>query len=84
MALAVIRPVDTQQRIRDLIQQLHNNAEQERLLEETRQCVRHFEQVYNMPSTQVHQAIDAGDLEETLEVSRWILLFNILQRVDQA
>lgn len=84
MALAVNRPVDTQQRIRDLVMQMHNDAEQERLLEETRQCVRQFEQVYNLPSTQVHQAIDAGVLEETHEVSCWIFLFNILQRVDQA
>jgi hypothetical protein len=83
MALAVIRPVEAQQRIHDLLMQLHDSAEQQRLLEETRLCVMHYERAYNLSSDQIHRAIDAGDLVETMDVSHWILLYNLLQRVDE-
>jgi hypothetical protein len=83
MALAVIRPIDTQQRIHHLLMQWQNGTEQDRLLEEARQCVMHYERVYKLPSEHIHQAIDAGDLEETLDVSHWILLYNLLQRAGQ-
>jgi hypothetical protein len=81
MALAEIRPVHTQQRIHDLVLQWHSGAEQERLLEETRQCVRYYERAYNLSSDRIHEAIDAGELVENLDVSHWIFLCNILRRV---
>ena len=82
MALAVIRSVDMQQRIRDLLLQLDNVDEQTRLLEETRECVKQYERIYNVPSEDIHRAIDAGELVETLDVCRWIFLHNLLSRVE--
>jgi hypothetical protein len=82
MALAEIRPVDTQQRIRDLLLQLGNVDEQTRMLEETRECVKQYERIYNVPSEDIHRAIDAGELVETLDVCRWIFLYNLLSRVE--
>lgn len=83
MALAVIRPVDTQQRIHEMLMQLQNGSEQERLLDETRRCVMHYERTYNLPSDQIHEAIDAGSLVETADVARWIIMYNLLQRVGE-
>jgi hypothetical protein len=83
MALVVIRTPNTQHRIHDLLMQLHNDVEQQRLLDEARQCVFQLESKYKLSSDRIHEAIDAGDLVETLEVSHWILLYNLLQRVNQ-
>ena len=82
MALAEIRPLDTQQRIRNLLLQLDNVDEQTRMLEETRERVKQYERVYNLPSEDIHRAIDAGELVETLDVCRWIFLHNLLRRVE--
>ena len=43
-----------------------------------------YERVYNMPSERIHEAIDAGDLVETSDVSRWIIMHNLLRRVGEA
>jgi hypothetical protein len=84
MALAVIRPQTTQQRVHALLMQLHSGVGQERLIDEARECVQRYERVYHVQSECIHQAIDAGDLVETQDVSEWILLYNLLKRVDRA
>jgi hypothetical protein len=83
MALAVIRPVDLQQRMRDLFAQLDNEQAQVRLIDETRQRVKHYEDLYGIASQNIHRAIDAGELAETLEVCQWIFDYNLLRRVER-
>ncbi len=38
------------------------------------------ERRYNLSSDQIHAAIDAGTLEETLDVCNWILDYDLLER----
>ena len=38
------------------------------------------ERRYNLASDQIHAAIDAGKLEETLEVCNWIIDYDLLER----
>ncbi len=38
------------------------------------------ERHYNLPSDQIHAAIDAGTLEETAEVCNWIIDHDLLER----
>lgn len=52
-------------------------------LQELRDRVAAYEREFGMPSTEIHAAIDRGDLIETNEVCSWILAYHRLVRVDQ-
>lgn len=39
-----------------------------------------FERRYGVPSSRIHQAIDSGELYESLEVCDWIMDVELLQR----
>lgn len=43
--------------------------------------VKHFERQYGVPSSAVHAAIERGELKETQEVCRWILDYDLLERI---
>lgn len=47
---------------------------------ELKQRVVRYEVKFDMPSNQIHAAIDRGDLIETDEVCDWILTYEALER----
>lgn len=42
--------------------------------------VRAYEEKFGISSTEVHEAIESGQLQETLEVTKWIIDFERLSR----
>lgn len=43
--------------------------------------IKELEARYGISSDQIHEAIDNGELQETLEVCDWIMDYNLLQHV---
>jgi hypothetical protein len=65
-------------------QLLAEQAVIERYLESVRELeaqVLAYEQQFGIPSSDVHEAIDDGRLQETEDVCDWILDFEMLERV---
>ena len=56
---------------------------QRRYRDETRRNVERCERKFGIPSERIHQAIDDGTLEETLEVVEWIFDYNLLCRAGE-
>ncbi len=46
--------------------------------------VRVYEEQFGLPSAEIHQAIDRGDLVETLAVCKWIMDYEWLTKLDDA
>jgi hypothetical protein len=72
-----------EQLLNDLTEQLHDVERQERMLAEIRESVKQYEQRYGMPSECVHDAIDAGELVEGLDVCNWIFQYDLLRSVEE-
>jgi hypothetical protein len=54
----------------------------ERFLESVRELearVLAYEQQFGIPSSEVHEAIDSGRLQETLEVCNWLIDIEVLE-----
>jgi hypothetical protein len=49
---------------------------------ELRYRVKCYEDRYGIPSDRLHQAIEAGDVVEDLEVSRWLFQYTLLLRAE--
>jgi hypothetical protein len=45
--------------------------------------VRQFEATYGIASGDIHSAIERGSLQETQEVGRWIMDYELLRRVQE-
>ena len=71
-----------EQLLKELSQQVHDVEGQAAMLAEIRESVKQYEQRYGMSSDRVHDAIDAGELVEDLEVCDWIFQYNLLKRVE--
>jgi hypothetical protein len=80
MALTRATASDIDAAIEQLLAQRNDRNAQERLLQDTHRSVQRFEAKFGIPSEQIHQAIDDGTLEETLEVCHWIFQYNLLCR----
>jgi hypothetical protein len=52
-------------------------------LAELRARVKHCEQRYGMSSERIHDAIDAGELVEDLDVCNWIFAHDLLRDVEE-
>lgn len=83
MALATTLPLGTEQTIVKLLAQLNSPEEQSRLLAQTRMMVKSYEEKFGLRSEQIHDAIDSGELAETVEVCHWIFQYDILRRVTE-
>jgi hypothetical protein len=70
-------------KIAALMAQRDDAAFQQRLRDETRRNVERCERKFGIPSERIHEAIDDGSLEETLEVVRWIFDYNRLCRAGE-
>ncbi|MBA3450489.1 MAG: hypothetical protein H0T18_04680 [Chloroflexia bacterium] len=86
MALVSPSGTDTDIEIRlwieELLEQRHDTEAQNAMLAEIRESVRQYEERYGMSSDRIHDAIDAGELIEVLDVCDWIFQYNLLQRVE--
>ena len=52
-------------------------------LAELRASVKQYEEQYGMPSDRIHEAIDAGELIEDLDVCNWIFAYDLLRDVEE-
>lgn len=83
MALTDRRSAKIEAKIAALMAQRDDAELQQRFREETRRNVERCERKFGIPSERIHEAIDAGTLEETLEVVDWIFDYNLLCRAGE-
>lgn len=83
MALTRRRSADIEATIAALTAQREDAELQQRFRDETIGNVERCERKYGIPSERIHQAIDDGTLEETLEVVEWIFDYNRLCRAGE-
>ena len=74
------RPAD--QMLTELLAQRPASLDAAQAVRELRRRVKHYEDRYGIPSDRLHQAIEAGDMVEDLEVSRWIFQYTLLLRAE--
>jgi hypothetical protein len=53
------------------------------LLEETRQCVRHYDARYGIPSARIHEAIECGELDADRDAGHWLFAYSLLCRAEE-
>lgn len=53
------------------------------LVAELRRQVANYEARYGRLATEAHAAIDRGELEETVDVCRWLIADDQLKRIDR-
>jgi hypothetical protein len=54
------------------------------LIERKRAAIREMEEKYGIASADVHSAIDDGRIEETYEVTMWLMDIHLLARIENA
>ena len=84
MALVSSNKIDREieQQLLELLKGRYDFQSQETMLGEIRESVKQYEQRYGLSSDCVHNAIDAGELTEDLDVCDWIFQYNLLRRVE--
>ena len=82
MALAILRTSETAQQIAEHLAGRYDSESQTRKLEELRQIVASNEARFGVPSEDIHEAIEAGLLDEDREVGDWIFHYSLLCRVE--
>jgi hypothetical protein len=82
MSLTSPRRIDAEQRLKELLEQFNDLQDTDKTLSELRESVKQYEERYGMASERIHEAIDAGELEEDLDVVHWIFRYELLCRVE--
>lgn len=82
MALEISNPSETAQQIAEYRAGRYDNERHARKREELRQIVASYEARFGMPSERLHEAIEAGLLDEDRDVGDWIFHYNLLCRVE--
>lgn len=54
------------------------------MLRSLRARIRENEIKFGVPATEVHQAIDDGRIDETFEVTKWLMDIHRLERIENA
>lgn len=72
-----------EQLLEDLLEQRHNVQSHEKMLAEIREKVKQYEVRYGMSSDCIHDAIEAGELVEDLDVGHWIFQYDLLRSVEE-
>jgi hypothetical protein len=83
MALTRRISADIEATIAALMAQREDAELQQRFRDKTIRNVERCERKFDIPSACIHQAIDDGTLEETLEVAEWIFDYNRLCRAGE-
>ena len=83
--MALTEPISAkiEAQIAALMAQRDDVTFQQRLREETRGNVERCDRKFGISSERIHEAIDDGSLEETLEVVEWIFDYNLLCRAGE-
>ncbi len=84
MALVSSGHVTTVQRYMDQLEASRAPEVQAAYLAEIRACVKQYEKRYGMSSDRIHEAIDAGELIEDLDVGHWIFQYDLLRDLGQS
>ncbi len=85
MALEVRQPATWAERLSsEITRQRQDSAAHARTVEQLRGRVYACEVKFNVRSSDIHQAIDSGELVETSEVCRWIMDYDMLVRAGKA
>ena len=74
---------DIGQQIKKLLAQRYAVQSQEKMLAEIRESVKQYEVRYGMSSDCIHDAIEAGELVEDLDVGHWIFQYELLRSVEE-
>lgn len=82
MALAIYRTPEAEQQIADHLAGRYDAERQERKREELRQIVASYEARFGLSSADIHEAIEAGELDEDRDVGDWIFQYSLLCRVE--
>lgn len=83
MALKRTAPKETvEETVARLYRELNDPVLMAARLEELGDRVAAYERQFGMPSSEIHAAIDRGDLVETLEVCKWIMDYESLLRAE--
>lgn len=82
MALVSFGRVKTVQQIMEQLEASRAPDAQAAYLVEPRTRVKRFEEHYGMPSDRIHDAIEAGELVEDLDVCNWIFDYELLLDVE--
>jgi hypothetical protein len=83
MATIAIGGKSVEQILKELSEQQFDTEAQAAMLLELKERVTHYEQRYGMPSDRIHEAIDAGELIEDLDVCHWIMDYELLQSAEE-
>ena len=83
MALTSSGRVKTVQHIMEQLEASRAPEKQAAYLAELRASVKRYEERYGMPSDRIHDAIDAGELVEDLDVCNWIFDYELLLDVEE-
>ena len=78
MALVSSGRVKTVQEMMEQLEASSTPQAQAAYLAELRSSVKQYEERYGMPSERIHDAIDAGELIEDLDVGHWIFQYDLL------
>ncbi len=81
MAFVKPRKADADQIVADLLAQRPKVADNAEALKELRELLKQYEDRYNLPSNQLHAALETGELAETLDVCDWLIHYSIFLRV---
>ena len=83
MALTSSGRVKTVQQMMEQLEASRAPEKQAAYLAELRASVKRYEERYGMPSDRIHDAIDAGELVEDLDVCNWIFDYELLLDVEE-
>ena len=82
MSLVSPGRIDTEKRIQELLAQCEIMPDISAVLAELRQSVKAYEERYGIASERIHDAIEAGELIEDLEVGHWNFDYDLLCRIE--
>jgi hypothetical protein len=83
MALVSSGHVKTVQEMLEQLEASSTPQAQAAYLAELRANVKQYEERYGMPSDRIHDAIDAGELVEDLDVCNWIFDYELLRDIEK-
>lgn len=83
MATTSSREAQIQKRVEELLASLSEPVNYEETIAELRREVKSFEERYGLPSDKIHDAIEAGELVEDLEVGNWIFRVRLLNSLEK-
>lgn len=80
MTIREYKPINSHELASDLARQMETIKQRRIHLVEVEARIQAFERRYGVASSDLHAAIESGELQETAEVCEWIIDYELLQR----